>query len=340
MRHLIGLAAVLSCLALPMAAADETGGESVAAAFDMHRCVNMGNSLEAPRGHPWGAPIDVAKFPEIRAMGVDTVRIPIRWTDYAGAGPDYTIEADFLADVDRIVQAALDAGLNVMINLHHFDGIHEAPEANMPELLAVWRQIAEHYAGAPDDLWFEVLNEPHDNLRGEVLRGAQAEMIATVRASNPDRILIIGGEHFSGISTLDTNMAAPDANVIYTFHYYDPFSFTHQKATWLGDAMPKGTRDWGSDEDWAELHRAAGTATAYREASGRPVFLGEFGVIDAVRTSRRAKWLKAVREEMEGADIPWCVWAYSNTFPIYDNRSGRYNKKLVKALGLDLPPKK
>ena len=42
------------------------------AAFDMQRCVNMGNSFEAPKDDPWGKPVNPADFETIRAKGFDT----------------------------------------------------------------------------------------------------------------------------------------------------------------------------------------------------------------------------------------------------------------------------
>ena len=304
--------------------------------FDMHRCVNLGNTLDSPKGEPWGRPIDVADFPKIRSMGVDTVRIPVRWSDYAGPGPDYAIDPAFMAEVDGIVAAALAADLNVILDVHHFDAIMQAPEEGVPELVAMWRQIGAHFAGAPDRLWFEVLNEPKGALAGEAMRDMQRAGVAAIRETNPDRIVILGGEDASGVELLDTNIPPPDANIVYTFHFYDPEPFTHQFAPWASAAY-RHKRGWGSRADRAEVRAMAGMAADYREKTGRPVFLGEFGVYQGVDMKLRAKWTRAVRKQAEAADLPWCVWSYSNSFALYDAWTGTYNAPLVEALGLKLP---
>lgn len=308
--------------------------KNYAKAFDMQRCVNIGNSFEAPIGAPWGKKVQPEEFSVIKSKGFDTVRIPARWSDYLGPAPNYRIAPDFMETINEAVSAALDADLNVILNMHHNEDIVEVPGPAIPAYLAAWRQIAEHFKDAPDDLWFELLNEPYKNLNGSALARVQSEGVAVVRVSNPERIIILGGEEWSGIRTLDTNIAPPDENIVYTFHYYDPFNFTHQEAGWLGDAMPKGKRGWGNANDRAELRTAGDTAVDYRARIRRPVFLGEFGAHSPIANRQRVKWAGAVRAEFESRDIPWCLWSYSNTFALYDNETGIWDKNMLGALGV------
>lgn len=319
------------CSAIPMAD-PAPQFQSVEQDFDMQRCVNMGNSLEAPAGAPWGKPINPADFELIRAKGFDTVRIPVRWSDYLGPSPTFSIDAGLMVTVDEAVTAALAADLNVILNMHHNEEIVETPAAAMPAFIAAWEQIADHFKAAPADLWFEPLNEPYNNLKGELMQTMQRESVATIRASNPERIIILGGESWSNVTTLDTNIAPPDEKIVYTFHYYDPFDFTHQNASWLGDSMPKKERGWGSDKDRADLTEAADIAANYREQIGRPVFAGEFGANLGIPNDQRTKWAGAVRNEMEARDIPWCLWAYSNTFALYDNDTETWDEDMLTAL--------
>ncbi len=98
--------------------------------------------------------------------------------------------------------------------------------------------------------------------------------------------------------------------------------------------MPQGKRGWGSAADRAELARAVEIATAFREATGRPVFLGEFGVNSPVDNDERVKWAGAVRTAMEEAGIPWCLWAYGNTFALYTDENG-WDEDMLAALTAD-----
>jgi len=324
MRNIASFSVTCAVLALavslPISAQDEPA--PVAAEFQMKRCVNMGNALEAPNGAPWGKLYAKEDYQRIAAAGFDTVRIPVRWSDYTGPAPDFRVHPDFAEVVDSNVKWALTSGLNVVLNIHHFEEIMDTPATQKERFRALWDQISLRYSKLPGNVWFEVLNEPNKNLKGKEMRQLQALALQIIRRDNPDRIVILGGEEWSGINSLATNLSTDDPNVVYTFHYYDPFDFTHQQATWLGDDMPKGTRGWGSDEDEADLAEAVSKATAFREAVKRPVFLGEFGVHSPVDNSERVEWAGAVKTAMEAADIPWCLWAYGNTFALYTDENG------------------
>ena len=116
---------------------------------------------------------------------------------------------------------------------------------------------------------------------------------------------------------------------------YDRLSdLGHQQAKWLGDAMPKGKRGWGSRQDKAELAQAVETAAAFREATGKPIFLGEFGANAPIDNKQRVKWAGAVKTAMEEANIPWCLWSYDNTFALYSKGKG-WDKAMLKALTSD-----
>lgn len=321
--------ALLAGLALPAGA--QQPDPPIAADFEMTRCVNMGNALEAPNGATWGRLYGSEDYQRIAEAGFDTVRIPVRWSDYTGPAPDYRIHPDFADLVDQNLSWALESGLNVVLNIHHFEEIMDEPEPQMARFRAIWSQIALRYSQLPKSVWFEVLNEPHTNLKGTEMRALQRQAIELIRQDNPTRIVILGGEEWSGIRTLGTNLASDDPNVIYTFHYYDPFSFTHQQATWLGDDMPKGRRGWGSREDRNELASAVETARAFREATGKPLFLGEFGANAPIDNAERVKWAGAVRTAMEEAEIPWCLWSYGNTFALYTDEGG-WDKDMLEAL--------
>ena len=332
MKHLMTFAALAaaSLMAAP-AAAQEEASAPVAPAFQMKRCVNMGNALEAPSHTAWGRLYTQEDYLRIAAAGFDTVRIPVRWNDYLGPRPDYTIHPAMFEMVDQQLEWAHDAGLGIILNVHHYDELMENPKEQMGRFAIIWHQLAARYGKLPDSIWFEVLNEPHKNLKGQIMRTMQASALSVIRQYDADRVVILGGEEWSGIRTLGSNIFTDDPNVVYTFHYYDPFAFTHQKATWLGDDMPKGDRGWGSAEDRAELAAAIDTATAFRDAVKRPLFLGEFGANGPINNSDRLRYADSVAEAMEAADIPWCLWSYANTFPLYTDEQG-WDAEMLEAL--------
>lgn len=300
--------------------------------FEVKRCVNMGNALDAPSEGEWGHTIDVRNFALIRAVGFDTVRIPVRWSAHLGA--DNAVDRQFLARVDEVLNAALAADLNIVLNIHHFDELMTAPETYHNTFLDIWEQLAIYYQDLPDRVSFEVLNEPNGALEGRKMRAAQADAISVIRQTNPTRTLILGGENWSGLGSLSSNFRTADPNIVYTFHYYEPFDFTHQNASWTGPTGPKGIKSWGKGTDITKVRRDMESAKRFAQKEGRPVFLGEFGAYEAAPEGARLAYIEAVRKEAEASGLGWCVWNFTATFPIYNDIAKRWTPGHLRALGL------
>lgn len=301
------------------------------------RCVNMGNHLEATDEGAWGRKIADDDFAIIAKAGFKTVRIPVRWSGHAQTGAPYTIDAAFMARVDTVVGQARAAGLNVILNDHNFDPLMADPAANSARLAGLWRQIAEHFVHQPTaHVWFEIENEPHDKLTNANLVATLSPALAAIRASNPDRPVIIGGEFWSGINSLATLTLPDDPNIVPTFHYYDPFPFTHQGAEWVKPTPPMG-RVFGDATDQAELAASVAKVQAYIARTGKTPFMGEFGANDRIPVPQRVAYQKAVRTAFDKIGLGQCAWAYTNTFPLYDSKAKQWLPGMRDAMGLAEP---
>jgi endoglucanase len=157
---------------------------------DIARCVNLGNMLEAPNEGDWGLVVQHTWLQTIASAGFDTVRIPIKWSGHAERDAPYTIDPTFFARIDEVVGWALDAGLQAIINIHHYDEIMQRPAQEHERLLALWAQIAVHYQDYPDTVIYEALNEPNSRLNSRRWNAYQADVVEVIRRSNPDRRII------------------------------------------------------------------------------------------------------------------------------------------------------
>ncbi len=303
---------------VPIAAARPTTG----VALPIGKCVNMANHLEAPSEGEWGRPIADADLAIIKAGGFDTIRLPVRWSAHAAAEAPYTIDPAFLARVAHIVDTATAAGLNVLLNMHHYDEIFDDPSAHAARFAAMWGQIATEFADAPGNVWFELLNEPHDSLDDGNLLDVLRPALAEVRATNPTRPVVIGGENYSGVNSLATLSMPDDPHVVPTFHYYDPFDFTHQGAEWVSPPPALG-RDFGTSGDVAALRRDLDKVTAYMERTGRVPFVGEYGAIDHLQVplSERIEYMQTVTSAFASVGVQSCAWGYTNSFKLRDGEA-------------------
>ena len=332
----------LSALALAIAAPalGQDANSVVQTPLPVGTCINMGNSLEPPQEGSWGGnPISKADFERIKAAGFDTVRIPVRWHNKSLSEPPYTVDPDWMARVVQVVDWALAADLQVILNSHHFDPIHEDPLGTAAWHGGVWKQIAERFAGYPEEtLWFELENEPHKNFNDTNLLETLAPALAAVRASHPTRAVIYGGEEWSGVNSLATLKMPDDPNIHATFHYYDPFAFTHQGASWTAPNIPPPGRKFGSAADKAALAADVEKVRAFIARTGKVPFMGETGAYDLhISTAERAAYHRAVTQAFAPTGIGICIWAYSNTYPFFDAEQGQWLEGLRDAAGLDEP---
>ena len=84
-----------------------------------------------------------------------------------------------------------------------------------------------------------------------------------------------------------------------TFHYYDPFEFTHQGAPWISSSNAWLGRTWGTDADKAAVRNDFDTVAEWASQHGVKLFLGEFGTYNAVPSDLRVLWTKFIREQAE-----------------------------------------
>ncbi len=126
-----------------------------------------------------------------------------------------------------MVTGLLAQGINVVLNLHHFNEFYADPAARSNQLVALWDQLAVHYSNQPDALAFEILNEPHDAATTEVMNGIYDVLLPRIRRSNPHRTILVGPGQWNGISELaGLRLPANDSNLVVTVHNYAPFYFT------------------------------------------------------------------------------------------------------------------
>ena len=296
--------------------------------FPVRRCMNLGNSLESPREGEWGSIIERADLRTLKRAGFDTVRLPVRWDTHMAARAPYAVDPAYMERVAQVVGMAQNAGLGVVLDVHHYEALTQNPRAEAGRFYALWDQIARRFAGHSDTVYFELFNEPVRSTRMKDVNTLYKNAVDIIRKTNPDRILIMGGNSWNSIDTVgDVDWAGigwpEDRNIVATYHDYGPHEFTHQGASWTDPVMPMG-RKWGGKADEQEFKLTFNQAAAFKAETGLRLFVGEFGVINKVPLPERNEWMKARRKAMEAQGTPWCVWNYSATFNVFDEDSRQW----------------
>ena len=315
----------VTALAAEPAAADEINRR-------LGRGINFGNALEAPREGEWGFRIEDRYFDDVKQAGFDTIRLPVRWSAHALPEAPFTIDAGFFERVDQIVDQALKRDLNLVLNIHHYEELYTKPDEQEARFLALWRQIAERYADRSDRLVFELLNEPRDPLSADRWNTLFPKALAVVRESNPTRAVIVGPGNWNNIMALSVLELPEDEHLIVTIHYYSPFQFTHQGASWAeGSDRWLGTT-WGDERDREAVRSDLEKAAAWAKEHKRPLFLGEFGAYSKADMDSRAKWTSFVRSEAERLGMSWAYWEFGSGFGAFDPETNSWRRPLKDAL--------
>jgi endoglucanase len=380
-KFVVVVAAVCWCGALEPAALAQNNadGAAVAArrALTLRHGINLSDWFQAS-GDPAGlteqhfdAAITDDDLALIKAMGFDHVRIAINPAPLFRRGQADQLPVDYLAYLDAAVNKVLSHGLAVELDIHaggDFKHSLATDDRFVQDFADFWTGFARHYSTYdPDKVFFEVLNEPElaDPYRWY---GIETKIAGAIRAAAPHHTIIATGAHWSDNDDLLFLEPLRDANVIYTFHFYESHIFTHQGATW-GDtywhflhavpypSTPENVQDvakqvddpvfrlrvirYGTDRWNAErIDSEIGQAADWARHWGVTVICNEFGVyIKVSDPAQRAAWLTDVRTALEKRRIGWAMWDYDGGFNVVTRANGvaTPDPLTVKALGRTLP---
>ena len=303
---------------------------------------NLGNHFDTNGDaiiYGWGywdhATPGAALFSSLAKAGAKTVRIPTTWTDYMDENS--IISADYLNEVAGVVDAAIAAGLNVILNTHHDsfeDNLGNAAEnidvakADSALISTLWTQVANKFKSYNDQLIFETFNEIHAGDDWGTGSAAQFDLLNKWNQYAVDAIRATGGNNATrwiGVSgyaanidlTIDHLVLPTDAanRIMVSVHCYDPYGFC------LAPVAADGTEtysSWGHNADSEHsvpdaneeyvLNQLYKLRTKYIE-QGVPCYLGEYGCV--IHTTDNANAFRAYYLEF------FCRAAYLAGIPMF-----------------------
>ena len=309
---------------------------------------------------------------DIQRLGCDVVRLPVNLHGMTSGPPSYRIDPLLYAFLDPIVAWAHELGLHLILDNHSFDpSVDTSPQVGQV-LVPVWRQLAAHFADHPARLYYEVLSEPH-GIADTTWNRIQGEVIEAIRQVDQRHAIVVGPAAWNSYYNLRQMPFYADDNLIYTFHFYDPFVFTHQGASWITPSMvplagvpfpydparmpaipPSLMGSWVSSE--LDNYPNEGTvervqalldiAVDFKAERGVPLFCGELGVYMPNSDNRdRVFWYDVVRRHLEEQGIGWTIWNYRGGYGLFEHGSNELfdydlNVPLLEALGLAVPPQR
>jgi endoglucanase len=312
-------------------------------------------------------------FENLKSMGVEIVRVPVWFEVWHDGSSEYKIVPECFEMIDKAVDWAKELGLYIIIDFHNdCNGSSKTNPKIEKILLKIWPQIAEHYKDKGSHIVYEVMNEPHfssGNIKSDITKWGkiQGNVLKSIREIDKEHLIIVGGGDWN---SLDSMLALPDYGddkLIYNFHDYTPFLFTHQGATWTYTkrltnipfpyvkekmpSLPKNAtaeekREWsGYEKNSSEEVLVAPLDKAVEFANKRNASLmcNEFGVyMKYAQPQERVNWYRIKCGWMAERNIIRVSWDYTQEFGVFNSTNETrfpedLNAPLVEAMGFKVP---
>jgi endoglucanase len=278
-------------------------------------------------GHDYTFPA-AAEVDAYAAAGFNVIRLPFAWERLQpqANGP---LDATYLAGLDEVVRAAGAKSVAVIVEPANFGYGYggliggATPDGVFADL---WRRVALHYAHRP---WvmFGLMNEPHDQAPADWLHSAQAAIDAIRATGAKQEILVPGTYYAQGTSWVARGNAADFAE-----HIVDPAHNSAFEIHQYNDADQSGRGPVPvSATIGAERLR---DVTAWAEASGRRLFLAEFGATPSAGSitamCNELAFVQEHRAVWQGAAIwgggPWWPEGYELAV---ENKAGVFGPQIA-----------
>ncbi|MCR5337187.1 MAG: glycoside hydrolase family 5 protein [Lachnospiraceae bacterium] len=305
----------------------------------------------------------------IASLGFDHVRVPVDYVLFEEE--DGTPKEDGFHYLDNCRAWCAENNLKMLMDLHEcygysFDPLKDVDrekffydDALQARFLNLWKRIAEHFKAYQDQMAFEPLNEVVLMEVAEAWNKVAAEYIKTVRAICPDIYLVIGGVCYSNVQSVPLLDLPMDDKVVYNFHCYEPFIFTHQGAYWVENmpsdfrtTYPKTLAEYRRDgADLAE--NLAGAifkegigeigdpffedifAPAIEKAAkdNACLYCGEYGAIDIADPESRLYWMRDIHKAFHRHNIGFALWNYKEKdFGLVDESFAKVADRFIEIL--------
>lgn len=188
------------------------------------------------------------------AMGVNSIRPALLASRLMPReqppAPPYVFSDEGFRFLDSIVAWGMRHRVGIIWDMHGAPGAQNAenisdsdgearlwtePEVYWPRLNALWRRIAERYAGNPYIIGYDLLNEPllrrYAGIDEADLRALYVQLTETIRDVDPTGIIFIEGDdwaqNFRMLEPIDW-----DPHLVLAFHSYPPTSSARGLARW------------------------------------------------------------------------------------------------------------
>jgi len=309
-------------------------------------------------------------FENIKSLGCDVIRLPIDFYSMNSGSPDYTIDPLLLMYLDQTVTLAENKKIYLILDNQPENSEVACQNPKLETLLIkVWTQLATRYESRSMFVIYEILNEPNTFTTPEWGK-VQQNVITAIRTADKKHKIVVAPSYWGTVLEINSLPVYTDANLIYTFHFYEPGIFTHQGISWYVPslesvknipfpynattmpALPAGIKGTYWEKEFnnyknsgtvAKIYATLAKAVDFKNKRNVDLYCGEFGVYNEYTPKNsRNFYYREIRKYLEANGIPWTTWDYSYGFGLFLPFSqARFdydlNIPMLAALGLNIP---
>ncbi len=238
------------------------------------------------------------------------------------------------ANMDRlkvIVSNATKSGVSVVLTLSELPGrrwrfkerdfrIWE-DEKFQKEFINGWQQIAKSLKNESGIIGYDLMNEPYfrEGQSSSKLNELYSKTIAAIREVDKDTPIVLQPAQMGSLDALEDLSQFEDANIIYSFHYYEPWVFFSKQKNggklkypgqiprWIQNEKQGPLDNWDASRHKMRLEKVKKWAEQ-RGLKPYQIFIGEFGVWKDAKGAER--YLKDVLSIFSDMGWPWTYYAF------------------------------
>jgi len=168
----------------------------------------------------------------LKHLGFKSIRLPVAFEFYENS---HIPDGQIFSRIDKVIKQCRLYGFKLIIDYHSGNFNENNYLIETKNIIQLWLKLTMRYRHVSSDfLFFELYNEP-PHMDPKIWNDAALAIVTAIRRLDNNRTLIIGASNYNSIYELSRSAPITDKNIIYTYHFYEPFLFTHQGAEWVGD---------------------------------------------------------------------------------------------------------
>ena len=253
------------------------------------------NPTSPPRFHH-----SEASYKELSQLGFNSVRFYLNYSLFESDEKPYEYRSTGFDWLDTNIKWAGKYGIRLVLNMHYPQGGYQSQgngtllwtdSENQKRLKALWTEIARRYADEPVILGYGLVNEPvpvgktNVDEALDMWKTLSNDITASIREYDSRHLIFIekanpkpypGGETDWNVSLERSLPLQNSTNIVYEFHTYHPFLYTHQQFDWAGTVGEEHKYpDAGTGK--AKLEESFRSIINFSEQNNVPIYCGEFG---------------------------------------------------------------